>query len=177
MKGIWSSNKYILIWTCKRDIKHHVYLDRDLSLECFDLRLLCFLSRLDSWSLERLSSVSWETWSISWYPCTAGGWWSTGIIWKGGCCGSGGIPIIGGWGGWGGWKNKKNYIFYSSLTTEFTLVVPTCTFVLIYLYKHIYYYIVINIFLLISMENNCAIYPCICTLSIKCIFELVQYST
>ena len=27
-----------------------------------------------------------------------------------------------------------------------------------------YYYIVINIFLLISMENNRAIYPCICTL-------------
>ena len=28
------------------------------------------------------------------------------------------------------------------------------------------YYIVINIFLLISMENNRAIYRCICTLSI-----------
>ena len=35
----------------------------------------------------------------------------------------------------------------------------------------VYYYIVINIFLLISMENDPAIYPCICTLSIKCIFH------
>ena len=31
-----------------------------------------------------------------------------------------------------------------------------------------YYYIVINIFLLISMENNRAIYPCICTLNVYC---------
>ena len=34
-----------------------------------------------------------------------------------------------------------------------------------------YYYIVINIFQLISMENNRAVYPCIS------IFEVVQYST
>ena len=33
------------------------------------------------------------------------------------------------------------------------------------------YYIVIHIFLLISMENNRAIYPCICTLCIKCILH------
>ena len=30
------------------------------------------------------------------------------------------------------------------------------------------YYIVINIFLLISMENNRAIYPCICMLYVYC---------
>ena len=33
------------------------------------------------------------------------------------------------------------------------------------------YYIVIHIFLLISMENNRAIYPCICRLCIKCILH------
>jgi hypothetical protein len=34
-----------------------------------------------------------------------------------------------------------------------------------------YHYIVINIFLLISMENNRATYPCICTLLIKSILH------
>ena len=34
-----------------------------------------------------------------------------------------------------------------------------------------FYYIVINIFLLISMENDRAIYLCICTLRIKCILH------
>ena len=32
----------------------------------------------------------------------------------------------------------------------------------------LHYYIVINIFLFISMENNRAIYPCICTLYVYC---------
>jgi hypothetical protein len=53
------------------------------------------------------------------------------------------------------WENKFSY-FPHQLATN------------------VYYYIVINIFLLISMENNRAIYPCICTLvaSLRSIFHL-----
>jgi hypothetical protein len=43
------------------------------------------------------------------------------------------------------WENKFSYFPHQHAT-------------------NVYYYIVINIFLLISMENNRAIYPCICTM-------------
>ena len=50
-----------------------------------------------------------------------------------------------------------------------------CTDYSIYTIHNRYYYIVINIFLLILMENDRAIYPCICTLSIKCILHQFKY--
>lgn len=44
-----------------------------------------------------------------------------------------------------------------------------------YCVRNSYYCIVINIVLLISMANDRAIYPCIYTLSIKCMLHKFKY--
>ena len=55
---------------------------------------------------------------------------------------------------------------YHQITSRCYYSVDLTTNKELYIYIYIcFYYIVINVFLLISMENNRAIYPCICMLS------------